>query len=273
MKLLRIGLISLAVISALTIIGIASASPSRDYYQEGQDVFDDWDVCRTRATGEDGFFQIFSGPEFRPVISFESLGENADIAYQLGREFAGEYSDSHQLAENIFAYVRDKVRYSSDSDQFGHDEFAQNADEMAGAIKQSGVTYGDCEDYAVLLAVMYRGAGHRSAILLTPGHAAALVYLPGYKKANQRLSVNDEPGWVWAEATGGNNPLGWMPEQYIGEMMIAYEVTDEAIVALEKPDKPPATVTQKTGKTGFRISPFFAVIIFMWLLPLFRRRH
>jgi transglutaminase-like putative cysteine protease len=273
MKLLRTGLISMAVISALIIPAVASADPSGNFYEEGDHVFDDWDVCRTRAAGQDGFFQLFSGPEFRPVITFESLGENADIAYQLGREFAGEYSDLHQRAEAIFAYARDKVRYSSDSDQFDHSEFAQNADEMAGAIKQNGVTYGDCEDYAILLAVMYKGAGHRSAILLTPGHAAALVYLPEYKKANQRLSVNDESGWVWAEATGGNNRLGWMPEQYIGKSMIAYEVTGEAIVALEKPEKPPATVTQKKGKTGFRISPFFGVIIFMWLLPLFRRRH
>jgi hypothetical protein len=261
------------VIFALIIPAYTLANPSENLYKAKGDVFDDWDVCRTRCTGQDGFFQVFSKTEFRPVIAFESLGENADNAYQLGQKFAQDYPDLSQRAEKIFAFARDKIRYSSDQDQFGFKEFAQNADEVAAAINEEGFTYGDCEDYALLLAVMYKGAGYRSAIVLAPGHAAALVYLPEYKSANRSLSLDDEPGWVWAEATGGNNYLGWMPERYMGVQLAAYEVSAEAITASEPPGKPPATITQKGGDAGVQISPFFGVIALMWLLPLFRRRR
>ncbi|MCD6567535.1 MAG: transglutaminase domain-containing protein [Dehalococcoidia bacterium] len=274
MKLRRVILISLAAICASIIPSYAIANPSENFYQNKGKVFDDWGLCRTHSTGEEGFFQVFSQTEFRPAIVFESLGENADRAYRLGQELAENYPDPDQRAEKVFAFARDKMRYDSDVSQFGFDEFAQNADEVVAAIEEDGFTYGDCEDYAVLLAVMYRGGDYRSAIALAPNHAAALVYLPGYKKANQSLSLDGEPGWVWAEATGGNNHLGWMPEQYMGAPLAAYEVTDESIAALEPPVNPPVTtVRQKGSNTGVQISPFFIVIAFMWILPLFRRRR
>ena len=249
------------------------AIPSTNFYEEQGEIFDDWDVCRTSAFGKNGFFQAFSETQFRPIIVGESLGENADSAYQIGQRLAKEYPNLHQRAERIFAFARDKIRYTSDEDQFGFKEFAQNADEVAATLEDKGLAYGDCEDYAVLLAVMYKGAGFRSAIVLAPNHAAALVYLPGYEKANRRLSINGESGWVWAEATGGNNPLGWMPERFMGEEIGAYEVEDEAMTAVEPPDKTPTTVTKGGGSTAIRISPFFGVIALMWLLPLFRRRR
>jgi len=186
---------------------------------------------------------------------------------------AQDYPDIHQRAEKIFAFTRDKVKYTSDADQFGFPEFAQNADELAATIGEEGFAYGDCEDYAVLLAVMYKGAGFRSAIVLASDHTAALVYLPEYNKANEILSVNGELGWVWAEATGGNNPLGWMPERFIGKRLGFYEVEDEAIIAVERPDKPSTTVTKGGGSAGIHISPFFIVLAMMWLLSLFRRRR
>ena len=194
------------------------------------------------------------------------MGENADKAYQLGQEFTQDYPDLHQRAEKVFVFVRDKIRYSSDTDQFGFNEFAQNADEVAATIKQKGFTYGDCEDYAVLLAVMYKGAGYRSAIVLAPGHAAALVHLPGYKRANRLISLDDESGWVWAEATGGKNRLGWMPEQFITDPVIAYEVTEETITAPEQTNKLPTVVTRKGSRRGFQAFPFFGVLLFMWLI-------
>lgn len=273
MKPLQCILISIVIIFALTIPAATLAKSSEDFYEEDGQVFDEWDVCRTQCTGQGGFFQVFSETEFRPVIVFESLGENADEAYRLGQKFAEDYPDLSQRAEKVFAFARNKIRYSADADQFGFKEFAQNADEVAATIKLEGFTYGDCEDYAILLAVMYKGAGHRSAIVLAPGHAATLVYLPGYKRANRSLALDGESGWVWAEATGGNNHLGWMPEQYMGAQLTAYEVADEAMIALEAPGKSPATVTQKGGTRGIQISPFFGIIAFMWLLPMFRRRR
>ena len=251
----------------------ALAVSTTNFYEEGGEIFDDWDICRTSAAGVDGFFQVYAETEFCPIILGESLGENADKAYYIGQQLAQDYPDIHQRAEKIFAFVRDKIKYTPDADQFDFPEFAQNADELAATIGDEGFAYGDCEDYAILIAVMYKGAGFRSAIVLASDHAAALVYLPKYKKANRTLSVNGEPGWIWAEATGGNNPLGWMPGRYIGERLGVYEVEDEAITVIEPPDKPPITVTKGGGSTGIHISPFFSVLAMMWLLSLFRRRR
>ncbi|GAH45380.1 unnamed protein product, partial [marine sediment metagenome] len=74
-----------------------------------------------------------------------------------------KYPGRFQRAEAVFRFVRDRVKYTPDIDQFDYEEFAQNADELASSIDQNGVGYGDCEDSAVLLAVMYKGAGFRSA--------------------------------------------------------------------------------------------------------------
>jgi len=253
------------------------AVSSTNFYQKGTEVFDDWNLCRTRAMGKDGFFQVYSETEFYPAITGESLGENADKAYQIGQQFAKDYPDIHQreekIAEKIFVFARDKVKYTSDAEQFGFQEFAQNADELITIIENKGFARGDCEDYAILLAVMYKGAGFRSAIVVASDHAAALVYLPGYKKANQSLSINGDSGWIWAEATGGNNPLGWMPERYIGKQLGAYEIEDKSISKVESSDKSSTIIVPRNSRAGIHISPFFSVIAVMWFLSLFRRRH
>jgi hypothetical protein len=268
---LRAIVLTLAILAVLIPASIL-AIPSAKFYQEGGEIFDDWDICRTNAFGEDGFFQA-SGSGFCPIIVGESLGTNADRAYHIGQQFAGEYPDMHQRAEEIFAFVRDKVRYTSDESQFDYAEFAQNADEVAATIENKGVAHGDCEDYAVLLAVMYKGAGLRSAIVLAPEHAAALVYLPEYREANRGLSIDGEAGWVWAEATGGNNPLGWMPDEFLGTELEAYEVDDEAIAKGEPPDKPIIPIKPDGGSSGIHISPFFIVIGLLFLISLLRRRR
>jgi len=253
---------------ALATTSYALATPSAGFYEKDGDLFDDWEISRTRAFGEDGFYQI-SETTFRPVIAFESLGENTAQAYSLGEQIAARYPDRTQGAEALFNFVRDRVSYTSDIDQFKHDEFAQNADEMATAIEQNGAGYGDCEDSAVLLAVMYKGGGYRSAILVAPGHTAALVYLPDYKKATALLELDGERGWVWAEATGRNNPLGWVPKEFISDELVAYEISDEEIAPLE-PAAASAVVITSGGGQPF---PFIGIIGFLWLMSLFRRRR
>jgi hypothetical protein len=271
-------LISLILILAggLVTAGYAWASPSESFSEINGDVFDDWEICRTRAFGTDGFYQL-TETTFRPVIAFESLGENAAQAYRLGEQFADEYPDPIQRAEAIFSFVRDRIRYTTDIDQFDHEEFAQNADEMADIIEGGGAGYGDCEDSAVLLAVMYKGAGYRSAIVIGEEHTAAIVYLPDYDKAPVIFEVNGEPGWVWAEATGKNNPLGWTAKEYLDVRLAAYEITGEKVV-IERPTAPPLVAVSEgsSGGGGSFSTPFlfFGIIFFLWFIPsLFRRKR
>ena len=265
-------LVSLIVVllAGLATAGYASASPSESFYEVNDDVFDDWGICRTRAFGEDGFYQI-TETTFRPVIAFQSLGENANLAYSLGEQIAHKYPDRLHRAEAIFHFVRDRVKYTPDIDQFRYDEFAQNADELATTIDQNGVAYGDCEDSAVLLAVMYKGAGYRSAIVVGSGHTATLVYLPDHKKATAVFELEGEPGWVWAEATGKNNSLGWVPKEFINVKLAVYEISAEAIAPL-KPTTAPSTAVTKTGG-GARPFPFISIIGLLWFMSLFRRRR
>jgi hypothetical protein len=271
--LILIGL-SLILLAGLLTAGYAWAYPSENFNEKEGDVFDDWEICRTRAFGTDGFYQV-SETTFRPVIAFESLGENAAVAYCLGEQFADDYPDRNKRAEAIFGFVRDRVRYTSDIDQFDHEEFAQNADELAAIIEGGSAGYGDCEDSAVLLAVMYKGAGLRSAIVIGEEHTAALVYLPDYSQAPVIFEVEGEPGWVWAEATGRNNPLGWTSKEYLGVELAAYEITEEELIG-EEPAPPLTAVSQGGGGGGgfpTRYS-FFGIIFLLWIIPsLFRKRR
>jgi len=273
-KIYRIALVVIIVVLIEVIaISICFAEPSSNFYQEDHRVFDDWHVCRTSAQGDDGFFQL-TEEGFRPVIAFESLGQYTETAYSLGEEFTDRYSDADQRAEQIFYSVRDRVRYISDSDQFGFSEFAQNADELANTIQEQGFASGDCEDSAILLAVMYKGAGFRSAIVLAPNHAAAIVYLPGYQKANVVLSWNGETGWIWAEATGRNNPFGWFPEEFIAADLVAYEISAEPISTGEPPAGEEPAVTKGGVNPVTMIYPFFAVVgLMMFIILLMRRRR
>jgi hypothetical protein len=277
MKRAVLFILILVFIAGLGSAGHAWAFPSEGFQERGGEVFDDWEICRTRAFGEDGFYQV-TQTTFRPVIAFESLGENAASAYSLGQQIAGEYSDQVQRAEAVFRFVRDGVKYTPDIDQFDYEEFAQNADELAAAIDQNGIGYGDCEDSAVLLAVMYRGAGFRSAIAIGEEHTAALVYLPDYDQATAFFELDGEEGWIWAEATGRNNPLGWVPREFLGGALAAYEVTDEVIATVEPPEEPSTAVVpgaSGSGGGGFSMPiPFFGIIFFLWFISsMFRVRR
>jgi len=270
------------LLAAVATADYAWAFPSQGFYTRGGHIFDDWEICRTTACGEDGFYQI-TDTGFRPVIAFESLGEEADLAYSLGEQIAAKYPDLLQRAEAVFDFVRDRVEYTPDIDQTGGEEFAQNADELAATIVEDGTGEGDCEDMSVLLAVMYEAAGFRSAITLLSGHTAVLVYLPNYNKATIFFELEGEPGWVWAEATGRNNPLGWAPKDYLDMEIPAYEILAE-IPAYEIPagaaaplTPPPASAIAFAG-TGEGAAPtppylFFIVIGLLFCLSLFRRRR
>jgi len=159
-------------------------------------------------------------------------------------------------------------------DEFGHEEFAQNADELAGAILENGTAPGDCEDVAILLAVIYKAAGLRSAIVLAPDHAAALVHLPDYNRAAHVLTLEGETGWVWAEATGRTNPLGWFAPSLVNKPIAARELSDDAIPKKELTYRV-TSVQRASSGGGFSfggISPFFSVLFMLWLFSSMRRR-
>jgi len=234
-------LVILVVVSIQVMpVCVCFAWPSGDFYEESDNIFDDWHVCRTDAYGENGFVQVKqteTGNVFRPLIPFESLGEYTDTAYRLGEQFADKYPDRYQRAKKIFEYVRDRVQYTPDIEQWDMREYAQNADELTNILQKDGLAYGDCEEFAILLSVVYRGAGYRSALVIWPGHSAALLHLPGYEGANQVFNLNGESGWIWLEATGKTNPFGWYPVGMAKKPILAHEISDEHLPLWQPPDK------------------------------------
>jgi len=272
MKKTLIATVSIFILG-LILVSPVLAAPSQGFFERGDDIYDSFGISRNRSMGEDGFMQI-SEDSFDPIIARESLGENIDIAWELGLSFIEEYPEPHQRARQIFYFVRDRVVYTSDVDEFGHKEFAQNADELIGAILENGAAPGDCEDDAILLAVLYKAAGFRSAIVLAPGHAAALVHLPDYNKAARTFNLEGEEGWVWAEATGRTNALGWFAPSLVGEPMAARELSEEAIHEKELTYRltPIRQVSSRGGFSFGGISPFFSVVFMLWLFSSMRRR-
>ena len=120
---------------------------------------------------------------------------------------------------------------------------------------------------------MYKGAGYRSAIVVGKGHTASLVYFPNYKKATAIFELEDEPGWIWAEATGKNNPLGWVSKEFINVELAAYEIKEEAIAPVKPSTAPAVAVAGTGGGTSSNPLPFSSIILLFWLMPLFRRRR
>ncbi len=258
----------LLILIVLASLPLCFCVASRRFTRVGSEIFDEWGICRTRAWGRDGFFQICED-SFRPVIVFESLGKFRDVAYELGRKFAERYHDRHRLAEAIFYFVRDHIRYLADREQFGVREYAQNADELAVKLLERGIAYGDCEDYAVLLAVMYKAAGFRVAIVLAPGHAAVLLYLPDYRRANVIWTFRGERGWIWVEATGRNNPFGWTPSRFVGRRLLAYEIEEEPLSLKIEPRYLGVAYVSIVGggriKLGY-VSSFLTLLFLLWLM-------
>jgi len=272
---MRGNLVAVVLISVLGLLLVspALAAPSQGFFEREDDIYDSFGISRNRSVNEDGFFKIVED-NFDPIIARESLGDNIDVAWELGQSFTEKYPEPKQRAREIFKFVRDRVVYTSDIDEFNHEEFAQNADEMVGTILEKGRAPGDCEDDAILLAVLYKAAGFRSAIVLAPGHAAALVYLPNYNKAARVFTLEGEKGWVWAEATGSTNELGWLAPSLVGEPMVAREVSDDAIPQKELTYSV-TSIQQASSGSGFSfggMSPFFSVVFILWLFSSMRRR-
>lgn len=166
-----------------------------------------------------------------PALAYESLRPNTEEAYLKGKWFENTYPSRRQRAEAILDWVQVWTQYCYDincvksPDGEPQEEWAWNPDEMMHMIDTSTNTLatGDCEDIAFLCALLYTGAGFGAAIVDAPQHVALLIYFPEYPNANMYWNIDEAYrvpteygyGWIWVEATGDNNPLGWTPRDFI----------------------------------------------------------
>ena len=179
------------------------------------DWYDSWGFNRNYYGNDNGYM---------PNVAYETLGNNRELAYSLGEWFKTSYASKVRRAAAILEYVQRWTEYGYDVDNvvmegMPQEEWAWNADEMAHMFNAStnAVAVGDCEDMAFLGATIYIGAGFDAALVLAPRHVALLIWLPEYPNANYYWDIpNDrrEQGWIWVEATGEENPLGWTPPDF-----------------------------------------------------------
>jgi hypothetical protein len=213
---------------AVALIKTARAFPASSFHKEYGDWYDNWGIDRNYYAGSDGFL---------PNLAYETLGDNQELAFSIGESFQNNYPSETDRAVAILKYVQTWTCYAYDSDTFVRDgviqdEWAQNADEFAHVFNQTtGVTApGDCEDMAFLCGTIYIGAGIDAAVIDAPDHCALLIWLPEFSNANQYWDIGDGrgTGWIWVEATGSSNPLGWTPDDFSDGDWTAYPIANSS---------------------------------------------
>jgi hypothetical protein len=105
---------------------------------------------------------------------------------------------------------------------------------------------GDCEDMAFLCGTIYVGAGFDAAVIDAPDHCALLIWLPEFSNANDYWSLPNDSrgaGWIWVEATGSSNPLGWTPPDFENGGWTAYSIGSTAFTAEPEPFQSTSTPT------------------------------
>jgi hypothetical protein len=243
-----------------TVVGFQASS----YTREGDDYYDNWGIFRTYYAGPRGFL---------PHLATETLDENKELAYSIGESFQANYLIETDRAVAILKYVQTWTDYGYDSDNVIRDgeyqeEWAWNADEMAHAFDETrGITaIGDCEDMAFLCGTIYVGAGFDAAVVDAPGHAALVIWLPEFSNANSYWDLpNDgrDAGWIWVEATGGSNPLGWTPPDFEDGGWTAYPIGNLEF------DVEPTQTTSPSIDIGFLLA--IIVVIFSIIFGIAKR--
>jgi hypothetical protein len=258
---------------AVVLIKTASAFPAtwpKDFHQQNGDWYDKWGIDRNNA-GTNGEL-----PGYLPNLATETLGENKELAYSIGERFQNNYPSKTDRAVAILKYVQTWTEYGYDSDNFirngvPQDEWAQNADEFAHAFNETtGVkAIGDCEDMAFLCGTIYVGAGFDAAVIDATDHCALLIWLPEFSNANKYWDINDGrgAGWIWVEATGSSNPLGWTPPDFEDGGWTAYPINSLQFVA-ETP-----TSSQSTSSTDLDFLGIIVTIILPVVMALIRLRR
>jgi hypothetical protein len=264
---------------AVALIKTASAFPASSFsqhYSNGyNDWYDNWGIDRNDA-GIDGEL-----PGYLPNLAAETLGDNKELAYNIGQRFLSNYPSKTDRAVAILKYVQTWTEYGYDSDNFvrngvAQDEWAQNADEFAHAFNETtGVkAVGDCEDMAFLCGTIYVGAGFDAAVIDATDHCALLIWLPEFSNANDYWDLNDGrgTGWIWVEATGNSNPLGWTPSDFEDGGWTAYPIANSSQL-VSNPEGFQPNLDSTSTSTDLDVLGIIVTVIFLVISALIRMKR
>lgn len=260
--------------SAVAVARTASGRPGAPYSLQNGDWYDHWGIDRNSFGGSHGYL---------PNLAYETLGNNKELAYSIGEWFQNNYPSKTERAVSILKYVQKWTEYGYDSDNVikngvAQDEWAWNADEMAHAFNDTAgaIAIGDCEDMAFLCGTIYVGAGFDAAIIDATDHCALLIWLPEFSNANDYWDINDRrgTGWIWVEATGSSNPLGWTPPDFEDGGWSAYPIANSSnFVAEPEPFQPTSTSTSTSTSTDLDVLGIIVAIIFSVIVALIKLKR
>ena len=250
----------------------ASAVPASSFNLHNGYWYDNFGINRNYYAGPDGFL---------PNLASETLGDNKELAYSIGERFQDNYQSKTERAVAILKYVQRWTEYGYDEDNVIRNgepqpEWAWNADETAHAFNEvTGVeAIGDCEDMAFLCGTIYVGAGIDAAIVDAPEHAALVIWLPEFSNADKYWDIpNDgrDAGWIWVEATGESNPLGWTPPDFENGGWTAYSIGSLEFEPEPQPES--AEPTTPIDSINFDLLVTVAVIVISILLALAKAKR
>jgi hypothetical protein len=251
---------------AIALIKTTSGFPASSFSKQDGYWYDNWGIDRNDA----GIYGDLPG--YLPNLAYETLGDNKELAYSIGERFQNNYQSKTNRAVAILEYVQTWTEYGYDSDNFirngvPQDEWAQNADEFAHAFNETtgAKAIGDCEDMAFLCGTIYVGAGFDAAIIDATDHCALLIWLPEFSNANYYWDINDGrgAGWIWVEATGSSNPLGWTPSDFEEGEWTAYPITNSSVFVTEPEPFQPTSTSTFLDTLGIIVGIIFAVIVLL----------
>jgi hypothetical protein len=259
-------LFSLFCVSFFALNQTARGLPASNFILQEGDWYDNWGINRNYYAGPHGYLLN---------LASETLGENKEKAYSIGEWFQNNYPIKTERAVAILKYVQKWTEYGYDSDNVfrngvAQDEWAWNADEMAHAFNEvTGVkAIGDCEDVAFLCSTIYVGAGFDAVVVDAIGHVALLIWLPEFSNANTYWNIpNDgrEAGWIWVEATGNSNPLGWTPPDFADGGWTAYPVGSLEFV--------PEPQTGQSTSTDVNVLQVIIIAVFLLMIGFAKLKH
>jgi hypothetical protein len=128
-------------------------------------------------------------------------------------------------------------------------------------------------------ATLYEAAGIDAAIVDAPEHVALLIYLPDYPNANNYWDLTDDnkgTGWIWVEATGSKNPLGWTPSDFTDGEWTAWTHsgnTYNQLQPVQSSSDTDGTDTDGTGTTGFSSWDIVILIVIILFIVLTKSRR
>ena len=267
MNLMRRLILFLFLFSLTIVLTIPTgAFPATSFHEQNGDWFDNFGIDRNDA-GTNGEL-----PGFLPNIEHETLGENRERAYSIGQQFLTEYPNKTDRAVAILKYVQTWTYYANDTEVKSmngvlQEEWCQNADEFAHAFNQTtGVKApGDCDCMATLCGTIYVAAGFDTALVDCSDHEAVLIWLPEFANANDYWDIHDGKGqgWIWVEATGSANPLGWTPSDFEDGQWTAYHITNSSVFEPEPASFQPSSTSIGLDTLGIIVGIIFIVIPFI----------